>query len=822
MANVTSTPPSSAAPASSAICPGCGKAVDPLRAGHVAILDGAFAYFCNAECKQSRFRGPASTLSPDEIETAAPPEVVVLGAPAQSTPTPSSAKKKNGTNGNGVHANGNGVHANGNGVHAKTPSVRAPQIAYVDIDAPVSSGTREAEAVQGRADARARTRLEQGPRTLRSPAEIEAARTPELAPIVDVETSPRSAPRARSVDARARGAVVRGAYYVGIAAGALVPAVGLIDSLAATARLPLVGLAATALLVRVALAERDPSEPHPIVALAAALGAAAAAYWAAYRHDSRAAGIAILAGVAAASLLAIDMLIERAKARVVANREHIARSLDVKVRVLYGEEPVTIAPWDVKPGEQVVVETGEVIGVDAIVSAGSATVTPWLDAPVDVTKREGDAVVAGARVVSGSLRLTTTWAGLDRAWAKLALSPTLRVDVAAPIARATRLTMERGAPLVAALVAVAAFANGVSPVEVFAAACAAALAFGAKGVSAVVALHHARAHATALASGIVYKDARAFERAGTIDVAVLCARGTVLMGEPEIVAIEPLGSGDVGRVLALAAGAEQASSHPFASAILRAARTRGERPDNVRNAAVHAGLGVTALAASGDRLVVGSRALMMQEKISVALADTRVTELEAQGRSVLLVSLADKVVGLIALQDGMRAGARAAVQRLLDAKVEPILLSGEARETCQSIARSLDIEHIRPEVLPAERGTDVRSLADVGHIVAVIGHPSTDDGALGASDVAVAMSAAGQTPGEWGVALASDDVRDAAQALTVPHVTRERVRTALIIGFIPGAVALLAISFGILPLAVAPLSALIGAIAALTYTRETA
>src|SRR5205823_5849831 len=115
----------------------------------------------------------------------------------------------------------------------------------------------------------------------------------------------------------------------------------------------------------------------------------------------------------------------------------------------------------------------------------------------------------------------------------------------------------------------------------------------------------------------------------------------------------------VGRVLSLAAGAEQASTHPFASAILRAARTRGERPDNVRNAVVHAGLGVTALAASGDRLVVGSRALMMQEKISVALADARVTDLEAQGRSVLLVSIAEKVVGLIALQDGMRAGARA-------------------------------------------------------------------------------------------------------------------------------------------------------------------
>ena len=55
-----------------------------------------------------------------------------------------------------------------------------------------------------------------------------------------------------------------------------------------------------------------------------------------------------------------------------------------------------------------------------------------------------------------------------------------------------------------------------------------------------------------------------------------------------------------------------------------------------------------------------------------------------------------------------------------------------------------------------------------------------------------------------------------------PQVRRHIASAALIIGFFPGAVALLAVSFGILPLAVAPLSALIGAIAALTYTRETA
>ena len=92
-------------------------------------------------------------------------------------------------------------------------------------------------------------------------------------------------------------------------------------------------------------------------------------------------------------------------------------------------------------------------------------------------------------------------------------------------------------------------------------------------------------------------------------------------------------------MLSLAAGAEMASTDAFAAAILRAARARGVRPENVRSALVHSGLGVTALAPNGDKVIVGSRAFLLQEKVSVAIADARVTELEAQGRSVLLVAL---------------------------------------------------------------------------------------------------------------------------------------------------------------------------------------
>jgi NADH:ubiquinone oxidoreductase subunit 6 (subunit J) len=63
-------------------------------------------------------------------------------------------------------------------------------------------------------------------------------------------------------------------------------------------------------------------------------------------------------------------------------------------------------------------------------------------------------------------------------------------------------------------------------------------------------------------------------------------------------------------------------------------------------------------------------------------------------------------------------------------------------------------------------------------------------------------------------------VRDAALAVTIPHVTRDRVRASLALGATPGIVALLAIAFGVAPLAVAPLAVLAGAVAAAVHARE--
>jgi hypothetical protein len=82
------------------------------------------------------------------------------------------------------------------------------------------------------------------------------------------------------------------------------------------------------------------------------------------------------------------------------------------------------------------------------------------------------------------------------------------------------------------------------------------------------------------------------------------------------------------------------------------------------------------------------------------------------------------------------------------------------------------------------------------------------------------MTAAGAAPGEWAVALASDDVRDASLALTVPRACRERAKMAALVAAGAQGIALLGIAFGVAPPAIAPFAAVVAAAAGLTVVRE--
>ena len=789
------------------VCAGCGLALDALRAGHVAILDGKFRYFCKSACKQL-FAAASSRADVFEAPTMAPPPVQ-----SGSEPPPVSGER---------------------GRTEKLASHPEETLEHVAAPASVLPPVEEVEIVS-----------DQGPHTLRSPASSNDVASAVPASFPPPSVAPRSVappsvappsvvPSSSGASSRVpatRGNIASLIPAVGIGASVLATVIPLAGRAASTLQMPLALLAAILVVVRAATEPRQEGGPSPLVLVGPVVVSAIVAAVARVTGDAHAETHAAFTGLASGAVLLFDVLHTRARRDIVEARRRFTSALEVPVRVVRGDSVADIDAGAVKAGEYTMVETGETVGVDGTVVAGSAEVAPWVDAPIVVEKNEGAAVVAGASVVSGRLRVHATFAGQERAWIRKH-APRERVETKAPLAVLSSRLIERVSPAAAVLVAVAAYANNGGWLDVAMAACAGAFALSSASAASAAALSHVRAQIAAQRHGIIYKDAVALDGAARADVAVVCSRGTVLLGEPEIVAIEaafdgangasgrPSQRADVARVLALAAGAEVASSDTFAAAALRAARTRNVAPEAVRSAIVHSGLGVTALASSGEKVIVGSRSFLLMERVSVAIADARITELEAEGRSVLCVALGGRLIGILALQDGIRPGVRAAVHRLHDAHIEPVLLSGEARDTCETIARSLEIEHVRPEILPDDRGREVRALSEGGRIVATIGHPSSDDGALGAADVSIAMGAAGAAPGEWSVALASDDVRDASLALTIPRAFRDRAKHALLVGVGAHALGLLGIAFGAAPAAVAPILGVGAVVLSLGLVRE--
>jgi cation transport ATPase len=589
--------------------------------------------------------------------------------------------------------------------------------------------------------------------------------------------------------------------------------------LAEAARLTVTLVAALSLAAESLMGARQPIELQPAALLAAPLGSSALALGSRLFSDPHTGTAITLASVIIGGTAASAAAMRRARRPFDSERERIAAELDKAVHRVVGDELVSARAADLRPGEEIVIESGEYVPVDATITAGTAEVLPWLGATAPATRREGDALVAGAQVETGRLRAVVGWAGNDRAFMRLTNDPRRRADVFAPMARVGRLTAARVAPFIAGFAALAAYAGNADNMQILLLSVGVLGAFAQPGVAEIGGLHVTRGILESLRRGIVFRTALAFERAGSVTATVFSARGTLLLGEPEVANIEAFGALDPEQVLALVSGAESGESHPVATAVMRAARARGVRPDGVRSPTTQPGLGVTAVAASGQALVVGTRGLMLRERISVASAEGRITDLETMGRSVLLVALGGRLVGLVGLQDGLRPGARAAVQHLLDVSVEPVLLSGDARDTCEAIGRALDIDHLRPEIPPTERGDEIKRLADSGAIVAVIGRTPTDDGALAAADVSIALSAAGSSTAEWSVQLASDDVRDAAYAVRLAHDARREARLGLALTLGPALVGTALAALNLVPVAAAPLFALAGTLAAVVRAR---
>ena len=412
----------------------------------------------------------------------------------------------------------------------------------------------------------------------------------------------------------------------------------------------------------------------------------------------------------------------------------------------------TVETSELVVGDIIVVRPGERVGADGRVIEGRSEVdqASITGEPLPVAKDLGDEVFAGTLNGTGALRVLVERAAKDSVVARIVTM----VEEASETKARTQLFIEKveqrySVGVVAATLALffiplalgAAFEPTLLRAMTFmivASPCAVVLATMPPLLSTI---------ANAGRHGVLVKSAVALEKFGTTDLVAFDKTGTLTEGTPRVAEIEPVRSAGLGtgRLLALAAAAEQPSEHPLARAVLAAARDHGIAVGHGDEFSSTPGRGVRALV-DGVDVRVGSPALLDDVAGSEQLSEARrlITQLEDAGRTAVVV-IADGVpVGVLALADRLRPGAREAVATITRMTGRsPILLTGDNERAARRLAEEVGITDVRAGLLPDAKVEQVRALQAEGRRVLLVGDGVNDAPAMAAAELGVAMGRQG-------------------------------------------------------------------------------
>ena len=270
--------------------------------------------------------------------------------------------------------------------------------------------------------------------------------------------------------------------------------------------------------------------------------------------------------------------------------------------------------------------------------------------------------------------------------------------------------------------------------------------------------------AVAARTGILVKDRMALERMRGIDAVLFDKTGTLTKGAHVVTGVALArshnGVATEDDLLALAAAVESDSEHPLAKAIVAAAERAGRPLPPARDFRSITGRGVEATV-DGTRVAVGGPALLRERNLTVPDELSRhVEEWKQRGAAVLYVVRDDQVYGALALEDEIRPESKQAVDDLHALGVKVVMITGDAKQVADAVAKQLGIDEVFAEVLPEDKDKAVAELQGRGLGVAMVGDGVNDAPALARADVGIAIGAGTDVAIESaGVILASSDPR---------------------------------------------------------------
>jgi len=278
-------------------------------------------------------------------------------------------------------------------------------------------------------------------------------------------------------------------------------------------------------------------------------------------------------------------------------------------------------------------------------------------------------------------------------------------------------------------------------------------------------------------NGILLKNAAALEDATKLKVIVFDKTGTLTLGQPEVNEIVTAEGVTDDAVLTAAAAVERGSDQPLAQAILRrAAKLKVASPTQFESLD---GMGARAETASGT-VFLGNRLLMDTQKFALGALEAEATRLQGDGRTVVHVAQAGRVIGIIAIADAIRPTSKAAIAKLRERKIEVVMLTGDNAATAKRIAQDLGVDTVLADVLPAQKAEKIKELQATGKKVGMVGDGVNDAPALTQADVGFAIGAGTDVAMESAdVVLMKSDPYDVVAAIELSHATLRKMHQNL-------------------------------------------
>ena len=392
---------------------------------------------------------------------------------------------------------------------------------------------------------------------------------------------------------------------------------------------------------------------------------------------------------------------------------------------------------EISKGDFILVQTGEKISVDGTIEKGEAIIdqSAITGEYMPVTKKAGEEVFAGTLLKSGNITVKAEKVGDDRTASRIIK---LVEDAAFNKADIQSYADTFSAQLIPLNFLLAGIVY-VSTKNLQKALSMLVIDYSC-GIRLSTATAFSASINTAAKNGILIKGSNYLEELSRSDTVIFDKTGTITEGKPKIQTLKTFGKNmKDNRMLALAAAAEETSSHPLASAILNEIKNRGLKIPKHKESVIKVARGIETFV-NKDIIRVGSLKYMEENDISLEVTNDIVKGMQNRGEIVIYVAKNNDLIGVIGVSDPPRENIKKAMNRLRNQGIDDIvLLTGDLRQQAETIASRMSMDRYESELMPEDKAKDILKFRSIGSKVIMIGDGINDAPALSYANVGIAL-----------------------------------------------------------------------------------